>query len=345
MTYDGESLAMTTSVVGEGLAPGSAARKPLFDYLPVSLFGSVMGLMGLSVGWRIASARYGFFPLIADMIGWSALAVFVVLLLTYGAKAVTARQIVLAEFRHPVAGNLFGTVPISLLLLPFVLQGPSPRLAATAWMLGAAGMLVFAFLIVSRWMGSRQQLAHATPAWVVPVVGLLDVPLAAPSLNLPHTQTVVMFSLSVGLFFAVPLFTLIFARLVFEEPLAPAQRPTLMILVAPFAVGFSSYVATVGRVDAFAEGLFFVALFVFAVLVGRLRDLPRCCPFRVSWWAVSFPMAAMAVAALRYAEHVGAVAADILALMLLGLATVTIAGLTARTVLGIARNELRQLAN
>lgn len=345
MPPDGETLAMTTPVVADGTAQVAPLRRPLFDYLPVGLFGSVMGLMGLGVGWRLAGARHGFTPLIADTIGWTALAAFVVLALAYGAKAVTARQAVLAEFRHPIAGNLFGTVPISLLLLPFVLQGLSPRLAATAWILGAAGMLVFAFLIVSRWMGSRHQLAHATPAWIVPVVGLLDVPLAAPSLGLPHTQALVMFSLSVGLFFAVPLFTLIFARLVFEEPLAPAQRPTLMILVAPFAVGFSSYVATVGRVDAFAEALFFVALFVFAVLVGRLRDLPRCCPFRVSWWAVSFPMAAMAVAALRYAEHAGAIAADILAVLLLGLATVTIAGLALRTILGIARGELRELAS
>ncbi len=29
--------------------------KPLLDYLPVGLFGSVMGLTGLSVAWRLAS--------------------------------------------------------------------------------------------------------------------------------------------------------------------------------------------------------------------------------------------------------------------------------------------------
>ncbi|WP_019906545.1 SLAC1 anion channel family protein [Methylobacterium sp. 77] len=336
---------MTTHAVEDDPQSTSPAQKPLFDYLPVSLFGAVMGLMGLSVGWRLASARYGLPMLIGDVIGWSALAVFVVLALAYAAKSVTAWQSVLIEFRHPIAGNLFGTVLISLLLLPFVLQPLIPSLAASIWILGTGGMVVFALLIVSRWMGSRHQLAHATPAWIVPVVGLLDVPLAAPALSLPHTQTVVMFSLSVGLFFAIPLFTLVFARLLFEEPLAPAQRPTLMILVAPFAVGFSSYVATFGRIDAFAEALFLIALFVFAVLAGRLRDLPLCCPFRVSWWAVSFPSAAMAVAALRYAGHVQAIAADALALLLLALATVIIAGLALRTLVGIARGELRSLAS
>ncbi|WP_232628111.1 SLAC1 anion channel family protein [Methylobacterium sp. Leaf118] len=317
---------------------------PRFDYLPVALFGSVMGLTGLSVAWRLAAARYGLPALVADAIGWAALVAFLALALAYGTKAVTAWPAVRAEFRHPIAGNLFGTPLISLLLLPFVLQGLSPALAAAAWILGAGGMVAFAVLIVSRWMGSRQQLAHATPAWIVPVVGLLDIPLAAPMLGLPHTQPLALFALSVGLFFALPLFTLVFARLVFEEPLPQAQRPTLMILVAPFAVGFSSYTATTGRIDAFAEALFLVSLFVFVVLVGRLRDLPRCCPFRVSWWAVSFPLAAMAVAALRYAEHVGAVPADLLAVALLAFATATIVALAARTLIGIARGELRQLA-
>ncbi|QIJ73374.1 C4-dicarboxylate ABC transporter [Methylobacterium sp. NI91] len=315
-----------------------------FDYLPVALFGAVMGLTGLSVAWGLAAAHYGLSLLVADVIGWIALVTFLAIALAYCVKAVTAWDAVAAEFRHPIAGNLFGTPLISLLLLPFVLRDLSPTLAAVAWVVGAFGMAILAVLIVSRWMGSRQQLAHATPAWMVPVVGLLDIPLAAPMLGLPYTQTPAMAALSIGLFFAGPLFTLVFARLVFEEPLPAAQRPTLMILVAPFAVGFSSYTATVRRIDAFAEALFLVGLFVFVVLVGRLRDLPRCCPFRVSWWAVSFPVAAMATAALRYADHARAASADILALTLLAVATAVIAALAARTLLGIARGELRHLS-
>lgn len=317
---------------------------PRFEYLPVALFGSVMGLTGLSLAWHLAAGRYGVPGLVADAIGWVALATFLALALAYGAKAVTAWPMVAAEFRHPIAGNLFGTILISLLLLPLVLVRASPVLAQGLWILAAAGMVVFAVLIVSRWMSSRQQLAHATPAWIVPVVGLLDVPLAAPALGLPHTQTLTLFALSVGLFFAVPLFTLVFARLVFEEPLPPAMRPTLMILVAPFAVGFSSYVATLGRIDAFAEGLFLIGVFVFAILVGLLRDLPRGCPFRVSWWAVSFPAAAMAVAALRYAAYAQTGLADGLALLLLAFATGLIGALALRTLAGIARGELRALS-
>jgi tellurite resistance protein len=35
--------------------------------------------------------------------------------------------------------------------------------------------------------------------------------------------------------------------------------------------------------------------------------LPKTCPFFISWWSVSFPMAAVTISALHYAEgHPGA---------------------------------------
>jgi tellurite resistance protein len=263
----------------------------------------------------------------------------------YAVKLVTASDAVQAEFRHPIAGNLFGTFLISLLLLPIILVPVSPVVAQIMWAAGAVGMLVFSWIIINRWMSDRQQVAHATPAWMVPVVGLLDVPLALPSLGLPPMHDVMVLGLAVGMFFAVPLFTLIFSRLLFEPPMPDALQPTLLILVAPFAVGFSAYVATTGQVDLLAKSLYALNLFMLAVLMGRLRMLPLCCPFRVSWWAVSFPLAASAVAALRFAAAQPGLIAHALALALLGFATLVIAGLVARTLIGVARGELRTLSN
>ncbi|MCE4225331.1 C4-dicarboxylate ABC transporter [Methylobacterium sp. C25] len=322
----------------------AASRRRYLAYLPVSLFGSVMGLTGLSVAWHLASSRHGVSPLISDAIGWLAVLAFVALTGAYGVKAVTAPDAVAAEFKHPIASSLFGTAIISLLLLPIVLVRYSAPLADGLWIIGTVLMMLFAWHIVSRWMSSRQQVAHATPAWIVPVVGLLDVPLAAPSLDLPMTHGISLFAFSVGLFFAVPLFTLIFSRLLFEEPMPEALRPTLMILIAPFSVGFTSYVATTGQIDTFAEALVLLSLFILAVLLRQLRDLPFACPFRLSWWAVSFPLAATAGAAIRYAGHAGHPVLDGIALATLALATVVIAGLAIRTLVGVARGELKSLS-
>jgi len=330
------SEALTAAIV--------ASARHRFDYVPVGLFGSVMGLTGLSVAWRLAHARYGTPDWVADAVGALAVAAFVAVLAGYVAKSITSPGAVVAEFRHPIAGNLFGTILISLLLLPIVLAPVSLPLAQAMWCVGAVGMLAFAWLIVSRWMGERQQVAHATPAWIIPVVGMLDVPLALPSLGLPPLHDAMVLGLAVGLFFAVPLFTLVFSRLVFEPPLPDALQPSLLILVAPFAVGFSAYVVTSGHVDLFAEALYALTLFVLAVMLGRLGKLRTCCPFRVAWWAVSFPLAAAAIAGLRFAAAEPGWLADAIALALLALATVTIAGLLVRTLVGVARGELRTLS-
>jgi len=55
----------------------------------------------------------------------------------------------------------------------------------------------------------------------------------------------------VGFFFALPLFMMIFSRLALEEPLPAGLQPSMLILSAPFSIGFSAYVTTSGgRIDA-----------------------------------------------------------------------------------------------
>jgi tellurite resistance protein len=331
-----------------GEAPTATAAPPIartFDYLPIGLFGSVMGLTGLSIAWRLAGLRFGAPEWIAESLAVAAVLAFLLIAAAYSIKALGAPDVVKAEFAHPIGGNLFGTFLISLLLLPIVLAPSSLLLARVVWVVGAVGMLWFAWLKVVRWMSDRQQPQHATPAWIVPVVGLLDLPLAVPSLSLGPLHGVMVLALAVGLFFAIPLFTLIFSRLLFEPSLPDALQPTLMILLAPSAVGTSTYFATTGQLDLFAQSLYALTLFLLLVLVGRLRYLGKCCPFRVSWWAVGFPLAAAAIASLRIASAFPAWTTDTIAVLVLAFATLTIVWLAWRTLAGIARGELRKLSS
>jgi tellurite resistance protein len=315
------------------------------NYVPVGLFGSTMGLTGLSVAWRLAHLRYGVAANVADVVGLVALAAFIATSLAYVGKWKTAPRAVKAEFQHPIAGNMFGTIFVSLLLVPFVVAPMSRLVARILWVMGAIGIVIFAWIIATRWLSTRQQLSNATPAWIIPVIGLLDIPLAMPVLGLQAFHDVMVLGLAVGLFFATPLFTVIFQRQVFEAPMPDELRPTLLILVAPPAVGFSAYVATTGHLDLFAQALYWVTMFVLAILLGQLRNLPVCCPFRISWWAVSFPLAACAIAALKYTTESPGWITDTIAVTLLALMTLVIAGLLVRTITGIARGELRTLSN
>jgi tellurite resistance protein len=311
--------------------------------LPAGLFGSVMGVTGLSLVWRSMHSHFQAPLWIADALAAIAFAAFVLLGIAYTFKIATAPDAVRAEFGHPIAGNTFATFWVSLLLLPIVLAPFSLWLARALWVVGTAGMVVLACIIVSRWLSIQHERAHSTPAWILPVVGLLDVPLAVPVLGWPQLHGAMVAGLAIGLFFAVPLFTIVFARLIFEAALPHALQPTLMILAAPTGVGMSTYVVTTGEVDLFARSLYAVTLFLLTVLLGRLRHLPTCCPFKFGWWAVSFPLAACAVAALRFAQAEPGWATAAIALALTALSTVVIAWLLGRTVYGIARGELREL--
>jgi tellurite resistance protein len=314
------------------------------SYLPVGLFGAVMGLTGLALAWRHAHQAFGAPAVLGQATGAIAVITFVVLAVAYGIKAAAGWSTVRAEFSHPVGGNLFGTPLISLLLLPFLLADFSLALARLAWVLGAVGMTVFAWTIVTRWLSVRHTPAQVAPAWIVPVVGMLDIPLAAPVLHWDGLHGVMVFGLAVGLFFALPLLAMLLSRLITEDPLPPALQPSLLILMAPFAVGYSAYTTTFGQVDAFAQGLVMIMLFLLPVLLARLVHLPACSPFRVAWWAASFPLAASAVTALRYATVADSPVMDAIALLILAIATLVIALFAAQTLAGIVRGRLRELS-
>jgi tellurite resistance protein len=76
----------------------------------------------------------------------------------------------------------------------------------------------------------------------------------------------------------------------------------------------------------------------------RLVHLPACSPFRVAWWAASFPLAASAVAALRYAAVADSPVMDAIAQLILGIATFVIGLFAVQTLAGIARGRLRELS-
>lgn len=65
-------------------------------------------------------------------------------------------------------------------------------------------MTLFAWFIVSRWLHVKQLTAHATPACILQVVGMLDVPLAVPALQWNEVHGMMMLGLAFGRFFALP---------------------------------------------------------------------------------------------------------------------------------------------
>lgn len=96
-----------------------------------------------------------------------------------------------------------------------------------------------------------------------------------------------------------------------------------------------------------------IGLFLLFALLPQVFQIGKCCPFRISWWAISFPLAAMCIASFNIAESIaskssalsgGAIFFSALSSMLLIAVTLTFIWLLVRTLRGIIKGELKNLA-
>lgn len=313
-------------------APASAAYTAgpySIRQLPINLYGAVMGLAGLALGWRAAVPAFGAPAAIGEAIGFFALAVFIAHTAGYLAKLALHPEAAHREFTDPVSGNFFGQFAISLLLLSCVLMPYGQGFSQGLWTAGVVVTLALSVLVGSRLLKGKLAPAHMLPVWIIPGVGVLDIGVTGGHMPMAWAAEINLAAVAIGAMVALVLWTLIVHRLAHGEPLPQGMRPSLMILMAPFAVGFLAWVNVFGQVDRFAGALFYFALFVFIVVAPKIfrRDVP----FSPGWWAISFPMAALANAAIVYAGARGGVALHVLAALLLGLLTAALAVLTVRT--------------
>ncbi len=322
-------------------------------HVPVPLFAVVMGVAGLGLAWR-----KGHEALALPMeIGEAVLALgglfFVVIFTLYLSKALRHPQEFKTEFNHPIRSNFVAAISISILLLstglaPYAVDGallpwnlgPLPmarEIAVGLWAVGATAQLLITLRLIGRWMFHEQQINHSNPAWFIPIVGNILVPLAGVRLGFPEIS---WFFLSIALVFWVLLFTIVFYRIVFHLQLAPKLVPTLFIFIPPPAIGMLSYLnLTGGDLDAFARVLANFTLFLVILLLSLGHRFVKV-PFAVSWWAFTFPLDAAAVAILVYAQKTGSEMMNWIGAGLLGIATVVVVVVLFRTFAALARGQL-----
>ena len=316
------------------MAPAQDAR---LAHYPVTFFAIGMGMLGLTIALRTAESAFGF----GAQVSQAVLVVSVVLLglvaLGYAAKAVLHPGAVAAEWHHPVRIAFFPAISISLLLLSVALLGQWPAVARIVWMAGTGLQGILALAVIAAWIGHRSfQPGQLTPAWFIPAVGNVIVPLAGVKLGHPELSWLFF---SGGLLFWIVLLTLVMNRLMFHDPLPGRMVPTLMILVAPPAVSFVAWLHLTGEVGAFGHMLLSMA-YVFALIVTTQVTKFTRMPFALSWWALSFPLAALTIASFSYAAAAASEAHRWIGAGLLGLLTLVVAGLILRTALGIWRHEI-----
>jgi tellurite resistance protein len=257
------------------------------QHFPITILPSVMGLVGLSVVYLKFQHLFGVQWPIGQVILFVSTAWFAVVLSAQGARLVLHRSEVLKDFRHPIRVNFFPAVSICFLLLSIgYLEAGYQNAAKIFWLIGTPLHLILLLVILHGWFHNQYDVKTFNPAWFIPVVGPLLVPVAGVDLFHPEIS---WFFFAIGILFWILLLAVFINRIFFHHPMPEKLLPTLFILIAPPAVGFISYMKLTHTLDPAARVLFYFGVFTFLMLLTMITKFKEV-PFFLSWWGYTFPL-------------------------------------------------------
>ena len=305
-------------------------------FFPIMMYAIVMGLGGLTITYQKAHLWLGFTKIIGDILMVITATTFMVISVLYMMKYFKYKQQVIAEFNHPIRINFFAAISISMLMLAIIFKEEYIPLSAFFWYVGTVLHFALTMYTISFWINKNQVLDHSNPAWFIPIVGNVLVPVGGVGFA---NAGVLNYFFSVGMFFWIVLFALILNRIIFHHQMASKFMPTLFILIAPPAVGFIAYVKLYGHIDTFALMLFNMGLF-FTFLVAFMYKNFIKIKFFISWWAFVFPVAAMAISSMLMFSKTHDVILFALSYILIAVVTIIVAIVAYNTILTMKEKEI-----
>jgi tellurite resistance protein len=268
------------------------------QFFPIMMFATIMGLAGLTLVYRRVSEVLSFPSFISTIMMIITTVVFFTVSYFYILKIIKHKDEVKKELSHPIRINFFAASSISTLLLSMVYRHNIDLISQGLFIIGALLHIFFTFYTIKFWINNNLEMQHSNPAWFIPIVGNLIVPIAGKGFI---DDSILYFYFSIGIFFWIVLFAIILNRIIFHAQFMPKFMPTLFILIAPPAIGFISYIKLTGNLDFFAQILFNLGLF-FTILVFVMYKNYINIKFFISWWAFTFPMAAITLATILMYE-------------------------------------------
>jgi tellurite resistance protein len=267
-----------------------ASKGSRLQHFPITLMPSVMGLVGLAIVYLKFQHVFHFTVPVGQSLLYFTSAWFVLLMTLTAARFTRYPEDIQKDWNHPIRVNFFPAISICLLLFAIGYNEIGRTgLARVLWYIGAPLHLVLLLTIMHRWFHLPQTLKTFNPAWFIPVVGPILVPVAGVHLANPEFS---WFFFATGIIYWIALFSVFIYRMLFHEALPPKLLPTLFILIAPASVGFVAYIKLTGSLDPFARILFYFGVFTALMLASMLGQFRRV-PFFLSWWGYTFPLDAL----------------------------------------------------
>ena len=304
-------------------------------HFPNTAIGVVLGISGHAVLWRILDIT----PFSHDTLGgvarsanwffWlTGLATYGLVATAYALKALLHRDVVRAEFVHPIRSHFFNGPHIAALMLALGAppEARAVRFLRAVWVLAAASQGALTQTFYARWLFSDEAgLVAAKPPYLLSTVGWFLLTTLGQAAGLEEAWHLPLPSWTFGS--GVAMYSLVFISIFQGMRNSPGERgsPALFLLVAPSSVaalglaGFNGGVF--GGPSAALLGFNITMILVLMKLGPKLLAKPAV--FGI-YWAYVFPLAAVAACAVRQADamQMGSrpVVAEVFAWIMVGIA-------------------------
>ncbi|KAK9103526.1 hypothetical protein Sjap_020780 [Stephania japonica] len=294
---------------------------PFLLRFPINCFGISLGLSSQAILWRaLASSPATAFlhiPLHINLVLWIlSLLVLLFISLTYTLKCVFYFEAVRREFFHPVRTNFFFAPWIVCMFLAIGIPpmiSPNPPHPAL-WCTFMAPLFLLELKIYGQWLsgGKRRLSKVANPSTHLSVVGNFVGAILASKAG---WQEPAKFFWAVGFAHYLVVFVTLYQRLTTSEALPKELHPVYSMFIAAPSAASMAWQSIYGEFDGLSRTCFFIALFLFILLVVRINFFMGF-RFSVAWWSYTFPMTTVSLATIKYAEQIPCVLSKVLALSL-----------------------------
>jgi tellurite resistance protein len=314
---------------------GNASNR--MENFPITFFAIALGFAGFTLAVQKAEPLFAKSSLVSTSLLVITLVIFGVVGLFYSVKTFRFFDSVLDELKSPVKINFFPLVAKVFLVLSVIFLSRNMMVSKWFWIAGVALQFAASVVIISTWMHHTHfKIEHLTPAWFIPIVGFVIIPIA----GIPHGFVELSwFFFSAGLVFWLSLFIIVFYRMIFHPPIVQKLLPTLFIIFAPPAIAFIAWAKLIGHLDPFGRILFYIALFSYVLVLYRVGIFFKI-RFFLSWWAYSFPLAAITLASIQMYHFTHTVFYRNLIIFNLSLVSIVIVLLSGVTIVNIVRKNI-----
>ncbi len=278
-----------------------------------SWFASVMGTGIVAITSLFYSSYINFLKPLSYGIFYFNIFLFIVLLFPWITRWIKYKDEAIKDMFHPILSNFYATIGIALLVLSanFLIIAHNPAIAKILWIIGMLITIFFSILtpfIIFK--GEHVKLDHISPAFFIPPVGLVVIPIAGAPLisSFGGIWQDAMILLNIGAWGAgfmiyISLLAICFYRFVLHHPLPEIMAPTIWIGLGPIGAGsialanILKYTHIIHTKEPFYLFILFLwgfgiwwLLLAIMMTIHYMRKLHL--PYGLSWWAFTFPLGA-----------------------------------------------------